>query len=129
MERRYNKKSLQPKIDFLIEKIGLREYETSISQWAQEDPNNVHSWITANEVSKDLLMKSYYLRQMAECVRRNGNVTSYLKGIFHTHKIGRKDLNRELTDEMIEEHPVSGRLIKIIFHNPLNLLMGNNIFY
>ena len=129
MERRYNKKSLQPKIDFLIEKIGLREYETSISQWAQEDPNNVHSWTTANEVSKDLLMKSYYLRQMAECIRRNGNVTSYLKGIFHTHKIGRKDLNRELTDEMIEEHPVSGRLIKIIFHNPLNLLMGNNIFY
>ena len=111
--------NLKQVIDFL----GQRKYESELALLARQDPEDVFSWTTAREMSTDPLMKNYYLQQMMKCIRRNGGVNHYLKGIFYTHDVGKKDLNKRLSDEMIEKHPILGRLLKFYFcYRPLCLL-------
>ena len=92
--------------------------DESLLQFVNEGPNNVMSWVTAALMTKENSMKTYYLEKMVKCIRREKGVFDYLKGIYYTHKIGRKDLNRELADEMIREHPIAGRFFKYASYLP-----------
>ena len=92
-----------------------RKYEDAIFECAGQQPDNPFSWIAANGLSRDILMKNYYMNEMANCVKRSDKVFDYLKGIFYTHSIGKVELKRELSSELVKKHPVSGRLSLILF--------------
>ena len=119
--RRPNSESLQE----VSERLGEREYEQQLSQLVEKDTSDVFSWTALREMSRDVLMKNYYLQQMMECIRRNGDVMSYLKGITYTHNIEEPDLNRELADEMIKRHPISGRFFKLMCQVPPTVFLFN----
>jgi hypothetical protein len=101
--------TLPESIEILVE----RTHEDNLLKFAEEDAKDVFSWYTSWQLSKDPLMKDYYLRRMKECIRKNGGVMSYLKGIHSAYNMGKADLNRELADEMIRKYPVSGRFFKL----------------
>ena len=91
-----------------------QEHEHYLLQITKRKPNKVFEFAASYEASRDPLMKGYYLQQMMDSIKQNKRIKSYLDGIYYTHKIGRVDLNRILSSEMIKKHPIVGRFYKII---------------
>ena len=58
-------------------------------------------------------MKNYYLNQMVDCIHRTDSVVSYSKGVFYTYRSGKYGVARTLHKEMVEKHPVKGRLMDL----------------
>ena len=93
---------------------GKVSEESRLAQMVEKDKDNVIGWITGREISKDPLMKNYYLTQMVKCIRRNENFNSYAQGIFYTSDIGKKHLQQELMEEMLKKYPIRGLSIKLL---------------
>ncbi len=93
-----------------------REYENALLECAEQQPDNPFNWITARNMSRDVLMQNYYMNEMANCIRRNDKVFDYLKGIFYTHSLGKVELNKTLVNEMVANHPILGRLNLLVFN-------------
>ena len=90
--------------------------EANTYKFVHENPDDVFAWKVGCLLSKNSMLKNYYVEQMKECVRRTGGVMNYLKAIVSTHDVGCKEENREMAKEMLEKYPVSGRALKIMWH-------------
>jgi hypothetical protein len=112
-------------IDNLIEEMGSREYEVSLLNKAKKEPNNVINWQVMRTMSRNSFNKSYFLSQMMDCISRKGNIVAYSQGIVYTHKIKREDLTSKLLDEAVDKHPVTGRIMKLLYYVPLSVHLSN----
>jgi len=121
MKERKDSITKMTQLNEIREIVGERVYESRLAELAREHPDNVFSWTVARDMSKDELMKHYFLEQMAECIRKNRDIMSYLKGIMYTHDKGKYALREKLINEMTTKHSILGRLAKLMFclQNPL----------
>jgi hypothetical protein len=113
--------SLQALIDF----FGEEFHEDHLLKMSEKDRDNEFNWAACRNLSNEPLMKNYYLNKMVECIRRKGSVFSYSKGIYYTAKINKTVLKEELKEEMVERHPIAGRMFMLITSFPPNLLFDN----
>ena len=103
--------------DSLQKIIAGPGHEAHLVNITKKDPGNIFCWMASYTLSQDLLMQGYYLEQMMEHIKQKGDVSSYRKGLYCTHQIGRVDLNRKLADELIRRHPIAGRFCKVVFYD------------
>ncbi len=93
------------KLEELASLMPPGEYESAIMG---EGCDRVSACIACHAMSRNALLKNWYIGRMRQLLRENANLVSYTGGIGYAKCIGRPDLVKEFREELCNQYPVVG---------------------
>ncbi|MBR9691892.1 hypothetical protein GOV06_03830 [Candidatus Woesearchaeota archaeon] len=104
---------LEQDVSSMFDSMSLEdknEYDGGIERIAKEGPDIIEKWMCVIALARNPLLQHCYIRKMVDDIKKNNNLDNYVMGIIISHSVDKKHVQKELTDEMIKQYPIRGRI-------------------